>query len=526
MEASVSDGDHRAPPRRRSDPGWRAARDPAADQLPRLRHRTRRPRAACAQLRLCQLRTSLPARRGRVGLTDRRRGIVAGALDRRPVPRPPQLDGAEALPGNRRDPSRRRPQRVGEDRHLHARRQAHMAGHVRFRFRRRNAFHRCGRTPRARHGAGGIVGRALRADLGIGGRPHAGRGPRSDAPRQGLRRRGPAGRGGRAVLLRPHRSDIRRHGCLARAAGRYQHRRAWRGHRLHRPAGDQAGHLRRPTSWIPERRVPACARPGRHGAAAHRAAAHARPSPGDVLMSVWEIVELARHPDRPYSLDYIRRLAPDFIELHGDRLAADDPALVGGIGTWHGRTTVFLGHQKGRTLKDRVARNWGMMHPEGYRKALRLAHHAAKFGFPIVSLIDTPGAYPGAGAEERGIAAAIATAIMDWFRIPVPIVAAVIGEGGSGGALGMAVADRVIMLENSIYSVAAPEAAASIVWRDPARKKDAAEQLHLTAPDLLELEVIDEIIAEPGGGAHTDHDEAARLLEAALWSNLEPLLEQ
>src|SRR5438445_7518198 len=153
-------------------------------------------------------------------------------------------------------------------------------------------------------------------------------------------------------------------------------------------------------------------------------------------MSVWEIVDLARHQDRPYSLDYIRRLAPDFIELHGDRLSADDPALVGGVGTWHGRTTIFLGHQKGRSLKERVARNWGMMHPEGYRKALRLAHHAAKFGFPIISLIDTPGAYPGAGAEERGIAAAIANAIMDWFRIPVPIVAAVIGEGGSGGALG------------------------------------------------------------------------------------------
>ncbi len=166
--------------------------------------------------------------------------------------------------------------------------------------------------------------------------------------------------------------------------------------------------------------------------------------PDDTTLSVWQVIELARHQDRPYSLDYIRRLAPDFIELHGDRLSGDDPALVGGIGTWHGRSTVFLGHQKGRTLKERVARNWGMMHPEGYRKAIRLAHHAAKFRFPIVSLIDTPGAYPGAGAEERGIAAAIAEAIMEWFRIPVPIVAAVIGEGGSGGALGMGVADRVI----------------------------------------------------------------------------------
>ncbi len=187
--------------------------------------------------------------------------------------------------------------------------------------------------------------------------------------------------------------------------------------------------------------------------------------PDETTLSVWQVIELARHPERPYSLDYVRRLAPDFIELHGDRLSADDPALVGGIGTWHGRTTMFLGHQKGRSLKERVARNWGMMHPEGYRKAIRLAHHAAKFRFPIVSLIDTPGAYPGAGAEERGIAAAIAEAIMEWFRIPVPIVAAVIGEGGSGGALGMGVADRVIMLENSIYSVASPEAAASTCWR-------------------------------------------------------------
>ena len=192
-------------------------------------------------------------------------------------------------------------------------------------------------------------------------------------------------------------------------------------------------------------------------------------------MSVWEIVELARHPQRPYSLDYIRRIAPDFIELHGDRLSADDPALVAGIGTWHGRTTVFLGHQKGRSMKDRVARNWGMMHPEGYRKALRLAHHAAKFGFPIISLIDTPGAYPGAGAEERGIAAAIANAIMEWFRIPVPIVAAVIGEGGSGGALGMG--------------------------------------------------VVEEVVPEPKGSASANYDAAAEALDEALHRHMRPLLE-
>ncbi len=283
--------------------------------------------------------------------------------------------------------------------------------------------------------------------------------------------------------------------------------------------------IKQATARVPERRVPACAWPGRHGPAAHRAEAAARPPAGDVHVSVWEIVELARHPQRPYSLDYIRRLAPDFIELHGDRLSADDPALVAGIGTWHGRTTVFLGHQKGRSMKDRVARNWGMMHPEGYRKALRLARHAAKFGFPIVSLIDTPGAYPGAGAEERGIAAAIATAIMEWFRIPVPIVAAVIGEGGSGGALGMGVADRVIMLENSIYSVASPEAAASIVWRDNSRKVEAAEQLQLTSREIVAMGVVEEVVPEPAGSASADYDAAAEALDEALRRHMQPLLE-
>jgi acetyl-CoA carboxylase carboxyl transferase subunit alpha len=246
----------------------------------------------------------------------------------------------------------------------------------------------------------------------------------------------------------------------------------------------------------------------------------------ETTLTVWQVVELARHANRPYSLDYIRRLAPDFIELHGDRLSADDPALVAGVGTWHGRTTMFLGHQKGRSLKERVARNWGMMHPEGYRKALRLAHHAAKFGFPIISLIDTPGAYPGAAAEERGIAAAIAKAIMEWFRVGVPIVAAVIGEGGSGGALGMGVADRVIMLENSIYSVASPEAAASIVWRDNSRKVEAAEQLQLTSRDLLAMGVVEEVVPEPEGGAHLDHDAAAQALDRALHRHMQPLLAQ
>ena len=241
-------------------------------------------------------------------------------------------------------------------------------------------------------------------------------------------------------------------------------------------------------------------------------------------LRVWQVVELARHPDRPYSLDYISRLVPDFVELHGDRISHDDPALVAGLGTWRGRTTVFFGHQKGRTLADRVARNWGMMHAEGYRKAMRVARQAARFGFPIVSLVDTPGAFPGAAAEERGVASAIATAILEWFRIPVPVVAAVIGEGGSGGALGMAVADRVLMLENSTYSVASPEAAASIVWRDNARKVEAADQLQITSSDLLAMGVVEEVIREPEGGAHMDYDAAAAALDAALWRHLQPLL--
>ncbi len=243
-------------------------------------------------------------------------------------------------------------------------------------------------------------------------------------------------------------------------------------------------------------------------------------------LSVWEVVELARHADRPYSLDFLQRWAPDFVELHGDRLTGDDPALVAGVGTWHDRTVVFLGHQKGRSLVDRVSRNWGMMHPEGYRKAIRLARQAVKFGFPIVTLIDTPGAYPGASAEERGIASAIGTAIQEWFQIPVPVVCAIIGEGGSGGALGLAVADRVLMLENSIYSVASPESAASIVWRDNSLKVEAAEQLQITSRDLIAMGVVEEIVLEPPGGAHTDHDATAQTLGNAIWRNLESLLKQ
>ena len=241
-------------------------------------------------------------------------------------------------------------------------------------------------------------------------------------------------------------------------------------------------------------------------------------------LSIWQVVELARHPDRPYSLDYITRLAPDFVEMHGDRISHDDPAVVAGVGTWRDRTVVFLGQQKGRNLAERVARNWGMMHPEGFRKALRLARQAVKFGFPIIALVDTPGAYPGESAEERGIASAIGAAIMEWFDLPVPVLAVVIGEGSSGGALGIAVADRVLMLENSLYTVASPEAAASIVWRDNARKVEAAEQLQITSRDLLAMGVVEEIIPEPPGGAHLDFDATAKSLDAALWRHLEPLL--
>ena len=247
------------------------------------------------------------------------------------------------------------------------------------------------------------------------------------------------------------------------------------------------------------------------------------PAQRDTL-SIWQVVELARHPARPYSLDYITRLAPDFVEMHGDRVSHDDPAVVAGVGTWRGMTVVFLGQQKGRTLADRVARNWGMMHPEGFRKALRLGRQATKFGFPVISLVDTPGAYPGESAEERGVASAIGAAIMEWFEIPVPVVAVVIGEGSSGGALGIAVADRVLMLENSLYTVASPEAAASIVWRDNSRKVEAAEQLQITSRDLLAMGVVEEVIEEPEGGAHLDVEATARALDEAVWRHLEPLL--
>jgi acetyl-CoA carboxylase carboxyl transferase subunit alpha len=219
-----------------------------------------------------------------------------------------------------------------------------------------------------------------------------------------------------------------------------------------------------------------------------------------------QIVQIARHPQRPYTLDYIANLVEDFTEMHGDRRFADDPAIVAGLGFYKGRTTAFVGHQKGRSTRERIARNFGEPNPEGYRKALRVMKTAEKFGFPIVTLIDTPGAYPGIGAEERGIAEAIAYNLREMSRIKVPIVTVIIGEGGSGGALGIAVGDIVLMLEYAFYSVISPEGCAAILWKDQSAVARAAENMHIRAPDLLDLHVIDKIIPEPPGAAHIDPD--------------------
>ena len=225
----------------------------------------------------------------------------------------------------------------------------------------------------------------------------------------------------------------------------------------------------------------------------------------------WQRVQIARHPERPYTLDYVQTLASGFLELHGDRLFGDDRALVGGFGTFKGsafgstdRTVMLLGHQKGRDTTQRKERRFGMPNPEGYRKAKRLMEMAAKFGKPIVTFLDTPGAYPGLEAEERGQAEAIARNLLVMARLPVPIVVVVIGEGASGGALGIGVGDRILMLENAWYSVISPESCSSILWRNWDHKEDAARALKLTAPDLIEQGVVDEIVPEPIGGAHRD----------------------
>ncbi len=227
-------------------------------------------------------------------------------------------------------------------------------------------------------------------------------------------------------------------------------------------------------------------------------------------------VQVARHPKRPYSLDYIKLQFTDFIELRGDRLFRDDPAIVGGWARLRGRPVVVIGQQKGRDTKENLKRNFGMPHPEGYRKALRLMHMAERFGAPVITLIDTPGAYPGLGAEERGQAEAIARNLEEMATLRTPIVAAVIGEGGSGGALALGLADRVLMLENAIYSVISPEGCAAILWNDASQKARAAESLKLTAGDLLQHGVVDEIVPEPDGGAHSDPGKAAHLLGSVL----------
>jgi acetyl-CoA carboxylase carboxyl transferase subunit alpha len=230
----------------------------------------------------------------------------------------------------------------------------------------------------------------------------------------------------------------------------------------------------------------------------------------------WQKVQLARHPQRPYTDDFIRLLFEDFSEIHGDRGFADDAAMVTGMARFHGKPCLVVGTQKGRGTKQRVARNFGQAKPEGYRKALRAMRLAAKFQRPIFVFVDTPGAYPGVDGEERGQAQAIAFNIREMARLPVPIIVTITGEGGSGGALAIAVGDRVYMLENSIYSVISPEGCASIMWRDSTKAELAADALKLTAPDLLGLKLIDEVVPEPDGGAHNDYQAAAKLLDPVL----------
>ena len=227
-------------------------------------------------------------------------------------------------------------------------------------------------------------------------------------------------------------------------------------------------------------------------------------------------VQVARHPRRPYTLDYLSTIFTDFIELHGDRLYRDDPSIVGGWARLAGLSVMVIGHQKGRDTKENLKRNFGMAHPEGYRKALRLMKMAAKFGAPVITLIDTPGAYPGLGAEERGQSEALARNILEMAALPTTIVAVVIGEGGSGGALALGTADRILMFENSVYSVISPEGCAAILWKDASQRERAADALKLTAQDLLTSKLIDEVLPEPMGGAHLDPDATGEALREAL----------
>jgi len=240
-------------------------------------------------------------------------------------------------------------------------------------------------------------------------------------------------------------------------------------------------------------------------------------------LNAWQIAQVARHPQRPYTLDYIERIFTDFEELHGDRTYGDDAAIVGGMARLSGRPVMVIGHQKGRDTREKLNRNFGMPRPEGYRKALRLMQLAERFGLPVLTFIDTPGAYPGIGAEERGQSEAIARNLQAMSELQTPIIATVIGEGGSGGALAIGVADRVIMLQYSTYSVISPEGCASILWKSAEKASDAAEALGITSNRLKELELVDEVIEEPLGGAHRDVDAAGRSIASALQSALENL---
>ena len=243
-------------------------------------------------------------------------------------------------------------------------------------------------------------------------------------------------------------------------------------------------------------------------------------------LSPWQIARVARHESRPYTLDYLRIIVPDFQELHGDRMYADDPAIVGGVGRIEGHACMFIGHQKGRDTKERVRRNYGMPKPEGYRKAQRLMRLAEKFGLPVITFIDTPGAYPGVGAEERGQSEAIAYSLYLMAGLKTPIISVVIGEGGSGGALAIGVADRLLMLQYSIYSVISPEGCASILWKSAEKAEDAAEAMRITASSLSEFGLVDEVLEEPLGGAHRNPAEAAEIIRNALLKaidELEPL---
>ncbi len=240
-------------------------------------------------------------------------------------------------------------------------------------------------------------------------------------------------------------------------------------------------------------------------------------------LSAWQIAQIARHPMRPYTADYLEYISPDFQELHGDRMFADDPAIISGVGRLDGRPVMFIGHQKGRDTKERVRRNYGMPKPEGYRKAQRMMRMAEKFSMPIVTLIDTPGAYPGVGAEERGQSGAIAHSLYLMAGLRTPIISIVIGEGGSGGALAIGVCDRLLMLQFAVYSVISPEGCASILWKSAEKAEEAAEAMRITAESLNEFGLVDEVLPEPLGAAHRDPSAAADVIRNALLKHLEEL---